>query len=103
MFVMDNSDKDNVKWFRNAAPYINAHRGKTFVLMFGGEAVLHPNFANIIHDIALYPVRYLPYLRTDISAPALFTNDSNLCSPGVAGGHKEDTGRLGGRGMEGCR
>jgi len=50
---MDNSDKNNVKWFRNAAPYINAHRGKTFVLMFGGEAVLHPNFANIIHDIAL--------------------------------------------------
>ncbi len=51
---MDNNvDKDNVKWFRNAAPYINAHRGKTVVLMFGGEAVLHPNFANIIHDISL--------------------------------------------------
>jgi amino-acid N-acetyltransferase len=50
---MDNNDKNNVKWFRNAAPYINAHRGKTFVLMFGGDAILHPNFANIIHDIAL--------------------------------------------------
>ncbi len=48
---MDN--KSFVKWFRNAAPYINAHRGKTVVLMFGGEAVLHSNFANIIHDIAL--------------------------------------------------
>ncbi len=48
-----NTDKDYVKWFRNAAPYINAHRGKTVVLMFGGEAVQHPNFANIIHDIAL--------------------------------------------------
>ena len=46
-------DKDYVKWFRNAAPYINQHRGKTVVLMFGGEAVQHPNFANIIHDIAL--------------------------------------------------
>jgi amino-acid N-acetyltransferase len=44
---------DYVKWFRNSAPYINAHRGKTFVLMFGGEAVAHPNFANIVHDIAL--------------------------------------------------
>ena len=42
-----------VKWFRNSAPYINAHRGKTFVLMFDGEAVAHPNFANIVHDIAL--------------------------------------------------
>jgi amino-acid N-acetyltransferase len=42
-----------VKWFRNSAPYINAHRGKTFVLMFGGEVVEHANFATIIHDIAL--------------------------------------------------
>ncbi|WP_077338879.1 amino-acid N-acetyltransferase [Pseudocolwellia agarivorans] len=50
---MNSNDKNNVKWFRNAAPYINAHRGKTVVLMFGGEAVAHPNFANIIHDIAL--------------------------------------------------
>lgn len=47
------NDQNYVKWFRNAAPYINAHRGKTLVLMFGGEAVQHPNFANIIHDIAL--------------------------------------------------
>lgn len=47
------NDQSYVKWFRNAAPYINAHRGKTVVLMFGGEAVQHPNFANIIHDIAL--------------------------------------------------
>lgn len=48
----DNSH-NYVKWFRNAAPYINAHRGKTVVLMFGGEAVQHANFANIIHDMAL--------------------------------------------------
>ncbi len=53
MEKMNNSDQNYVKWFRNAAPYINAHRGKTVVLMFGGEAVLHPNFANIIHDISL--------------------------------------------------
>ena len=42
-----------VHWFRNSAPYINAHRDRTFVLMFGGEAVNHENFRNIIHDIAL--------------------------------------------------
>ena len=42
-------------WFRHSAPYINAlHRhAKPFVLMFGGEAVLHENFQHIIHDIAL--------------------------------------------------
>ncbi len=50
---MNNSDQNYVKWFRNAAPYINAHRGKTVVLMFGGEAVTHANFSNIIHDISL--------------------------------------------------
>ena len=44
---------DSVKIIRNSAPYINAHRGKTFVLMFGGEAIEKANFANIIHDIAL--------------------------------------------------
>ncbi len=42
-----------VHWFRHSAPYINAHRNKTFVLMFDGEAVQHPNFQHIIHDIAL--------------------------------------------------
>ena len=47
------SHNDSVKLFRNSAPYINAHRGKTFVLMFGGEAVEDANFANIIQDIAL--------------------------------------------------
>jgi amino-acid N-acetyltransferase len=40
-------------WFRNAAPYINAFRGRTFVLVFGGEAVLDKAFANLVHDIAL--------------------------------------------------
>ncbi len=44
---------DYVKWFRHSSPYINAHRGKTFVLMLPGEALDHPNFANIVHDIAL--------------------------------------------------
>jgi amino-acid N-acetyltransferase len=43
----------HIRWFRNTAPYINAHRGKTFVLMLGGAAARHDNFANIVHDIAL--------------------------------------------------
>ena len=45
--------RKQILWFRNSAPYINAHRGRTFVLVLGGEAVQQPNFANIIHDIAL--------------------------------------------------
>ncbi|MFB6348447.1 amino-acid N-acetyltransferase [Moraxella marmotae] len=42
-----------VHWFRNSAPYINTHRNKTFVVMFGGEAVAHENFVSLIHDFAL--------------------------------------------------
>jgi amino-acid N-acetyltransferase len=45
--------QDYVKWFRHSSPYINKHRGKTFVLMLPGEALKHSNFHNIIHDIAL--------------------------------------------------
>ena len=32
------SPADFVAWFRSVAPYINAFRGKTFVIAFGGEA-----------------------------------------------------------------
>lgn len=48
---MDNSQY--VKWFRHSSPYINAHRGKTFVLMLEGDAIADDNFAHIIQDIAL--------------------------------------------------
>jgi amino-acid N-acetyltransferase len=42
-----------VTWFRATSPYIHAHRGRTFVICFGGEAVADSNFANLIHDLAL--------------------------------------------------
>lgn len=50
---MINELQQYVNWFRHSSPYINAHRGKTFVLMLGGDAVVDANFANIVHDIAL--------------------------------------------------
>ena len=42
-----------VNWFRGSAPYIHAHRSRTFVVYFGGEAVLSANFNHHIHDFAL--------------------------------------------------
>ena len=42
-----------VEGFRHSVPYINAHRGKTFVIMLGGEAIEHENFSNIVNDIGL--------------------------------------------------
>jgi len=44
---------DYVKFFRETSPYINRHRGKTFVVALPGEAICHANFTHIIHDIAL--------------------------------------------------
>lgn len=42
-----------VDFFRGSAPYIHAHRGRTFVISFGGEAVASKRFTALIHDIAL--------------------------------------------------
>ncbi|UTW10595.1 amino-acid N-acetyltransferase [Marinobacterium rhizophilum] len=50
---VNNEAPQYVDWFRQSSPYINAHRGKTFVLMLGGDAVVDANFANIVHDIVL--------------------------------------------------
>lgn len=47
------TDSNFVSWFRNSAPYINAFRGKTFVISFDGDAVADALFPHIIQDIAL--------------------------------------------------
>jgi len=46
-------DKQFVEGLRHSAPYIHAHRGRTFVLAFGGEAVADSQFFELVHDIAL--------------------------------------------------
>ncbi len=42
-----------VDGFRQSAPYINAFRGRTFVIVFGGEVVADKQFATLTHDLAL--------------------------------------------------
>ncbi len=43
-----------VHWFRDSSPYIQAHRNKTFVINFGGEALKQRDrFQKLIHDFAL--------------------------------------------------
>lgn len=43
----------HIQWFRHASPYINAYRGKTFVVKLPGEALLHDNLTSIAHDLLL--------------------------------------------------
>ncbi len=42
-----------VAWFRSVAPYVNAFRGKTFVVAFGGEVVADGKFVELTHDFNL--------------------------------------------------
>ena len=42
-----------VHWFRHASPYINAHRGRTFVILLEGDTIASAQFPDIVHDIAL--------------------------------------------------
>ncbi len=40
-------------WFRNSSPYINAHRGRTFVILIEGEAMARGRGEQLIQDLAL--------------------------------------------------
>lgn len=42
-----------VHWFRDSSPYIQAHRNKTFVINFGGQALKTDHFQALIHDFTL--------------------------------------------------
>jgi len=42
-----------VNWFRGSSPYIHAHRNRTFVIYFGGEAILDASLNNLVYDFSL--------------------------------------------------
>lgn len=50
---MQNDIAQFVDWFRSSSPYINAFRGRTFVIVFGGEVIAEQRFTTLAHDIAL--------------------------------------------------
>lgn len=50
------NERKNIEFvhsFRNSAGYINAFRGRTFVVAFGGEMLEDEQFAALVHDLAL--------------------------------------------------
>lgn len=44
---------DFARWFRDATPYISAHRGRTFVVLLDQEVVDCPNLPDLVRDLAL--------------------------------------------------
>ena len=46
-------NNNNTDFFREAAPYIQLHRGKTFVIGFAGEVIASEAFPKLIQDIAI--------------------------------------------------
>jgi amino-acid N-acetyltransferase len=42
-----------VEWFRASTQYINAHRGKTFVVALSGEALASEHLRNLVSDLTL--------------------------------------------------
>jgi len=49
---MQNSNHLFINWFRDSAPYIHAHRNKTFVIYFSGEMMTGEG-EKLIHDFTL--------------------------------------------------
>ena len=44
---------DFARWFRDATPYIRAHRGRTFVVLLDAEVLDCPNLGDLVRDLAL--------------------------------------------------
>lgn len=42
-----------VSWLRDVAPYVHAHRGRTFVVGFGGELIEAGRLDALVHDLSL--------------------------------------------------
>lgn len=50
---MNSSDDAPIGWFRNTAPYINLHRGATFVIAIPGDVQASGALPGLLHDVAL--------------------------------------------------
>ncbi len=47
------SHAEHIKWFRDSAPYIDAHRGRTFVVCLAGAAMDSSKLEKLVSDFAL--------------------------------------------------
>ncbi|WP_439106581.1 amino-acid N-acetyltransferase [Congregibacter sp.] len=50
---MTDPQNSPISWFRNTAPYINRHRGSTFVIVIPGAVQESNALGRLLHDVAL--------------------------------------------------
>ena len=103
---MANHTADFVTWFRSAAPWIHAFRGKTFVVAFGGEIVESGSIESLTQDINLLVslgIRVVivcgsrPQIDAALAARGLtteFHHGLRVTHPKAMGCVKEAVGRL---------
>lgn len=80
------SDDAFVDWFRQAGPYLHAHRERTFVIGFGGEAVAGAGFDALIHDIALLSSLGIRLVLVHGTRPQI---DARLAAAGLRSSYAE--------------
>ncbi len=51
--LSQSSQAQFVRWLREVAPYVHAHRGRTFVIGFGGELIEAGCLTALVHDLSL--------------------------------------------------
>jgi len=51
--AQEDSESAAIRWFREASPYINAHRGKTIVFALPGEMLQSELLSTLCHDLTL--------------------------------------------------
>ncbi|GAB4129920.1 MAG: amino-acid N-acetyltransferase [Sideroxydans sp.] len=71
-----------VTWFRSVAPYVNAFRGKTFVIAFGGEVVADGKFVALTHDFNLLAALGIRLVLVHGARPQI---EQHLAKNGISG------------------
>jgi amino-acid N-acetyltransferase len=79
------------RWFRDSTPYISAHRHKTFVIMLGGDAIVHENITSIVHDVALLSVLGVRVVLVHGARPQIDAALANAGMPSIFQGHRRVT------------
>ncbi len=75
-----------VTWFRSVAPYVNAFRGKTFVIAFGGEVVADGKFVELTHDFNLLAALGIRLVLVHGARPQI---EQHLAKNNIAGMYHE--------------